>query len=322
MFSGCTSLTSAPELPATTLVIGCYEHMFSGCTSLTIAPELPATTLENFCYQSMFSGCTNLSYVKALFTTTPSSPYTQDWLRGVAETGTFVKSADATWDVVGSNGVPEGWVSGSEQVVEVPDDLVYAYRLDENTVHDAFGDRTAEFMIPAISPGELLIRDFDRFLMSYMHMDPGQELRFFALDEKRTVEGQDYRRALIESPVPYFFLCLLKKEGPDDYSVLEIIPFHGEDFDDSEKKAEVLLDENGHLMLHVSIIYSDDEFMVCPMTCTDMITRETLSDEKLEQCLDSLLIEEYQAGRITIKERFTTYYEVEEPELVFYSLYD
>ena len=61
MFSGCTSLTTAPELPSTTLADYCYQNMFSGCTSLTTAPELPATTLADYCYQNMFSGCTSLS---------------------------------------------------------------------------------------------------------------------------------------------------------------------------------------------------------------------------------------------------------------------
>ena len=45
LFSGCTSLTTAPSLPATTLSESCYQNMFNGCTSLTSAPELPATTL-------------------------------------------------------------------------------------------------------------------------------------------------------------------------------------------------------------------------------------------------------------------------------------
>ena len=35
--------------------------MFSGCTGLTAAPALPATTLANNCYYSMFSGCTGIS---------------------------------------------------------------------------------------------------------------------------------------------------------------------------------------------------------------------------------------------------------------------
>lgn len=61
MFYGCSSLTSAPELPAQTLARYCYFSMFQGCTSLSSAPALPATTLTSSCYSSMFEGCTSLS---------------------------------------------------------------------------------------------------------------------------------------------------------------------------------------------------------------------------------------------------------------------
>ena len=54
MFSGCTSLTQAPALPATTLAVGCYWGMFNRCTNLTQAPSLPATTLAPSCYRFMF----------------------------------------------------------------------------------------------------------------------------------------------------------------------------------------------------------------------------------------------------------------------------
>lgn len=83
--------------------------MFSGCTSLTIAPELPATSLASSCYYNMFNGCTKLNYVKAAFTTTPGEGYTDYWLNNVSETGTFVKSTAATWEVEGSSGIPTGW---------------------------------------------------------------------------------------------------------------------------------------------------------------------------------------------------------------------
>ena len=69
MFDGCTSLITAPELPATTLASSCYDSMFKNCSSLTTAPSLPARTLANSCYNSMFSGCTSL-------TTAPSLPAT------------------------------------------------------------------------------------------------------------------------------------------------------------------------------------------------------------------------------------------------------
>ena len=76
LFEGCTSLTQAPELPATTLADGCYNGMFWGCTSLTQAPELPAMTLpagsnfENGCYGGMFWGCTSLTQAPELPATT------------------------------------------------------------------------------------------------------------------------------------------------------------------------------------------------------------------------------------------------------------
>ena len=70
MFKGCTSLTKAPELPATTLVNYCYYYMFAGCTSLVQAPKLPATTLANNCYASMFAGCTSLVQAPELPATT------------------------------------------------------------------------------------------------------------------------------------------------------------------------------------------------------------------------------------------------------------
>ena len=70
MFYGCTSLTKAPALPATTLAIGCYFGMFQGCTALTQAPALPATTLDASCYTLMFSGCTALTQAPELPATT------------------------------------------------------------------------------------------------------------------------------------------------------------------------------------------------------------------------------------------------------------
>ena len=60
MFSGCTNLKSAPKLPAKALANQCYAYMFAGCKNLKTAPELPAKALAHQCYDSMFSGCTNL----------------------------------------------------------------------------------------------------------------------------------------------------------------------------------------------------------------------------------------------------------------------
>ena len=70
MFRSCTSLTAAPELPATTLTEYCYYMMFYNCTSLTVAPELPATTLADHCYENMFTQCTSLTVAPELPATT------------------------------------------------------------------------------------------------------------------------------------------------------------------------------------------------------------------------------------------------------------
>ena len=80
MFFNCTSLKSAPKLPATTLTEGCYAYMFAYCTSLTSAPVLPATTLAGNCYEGMFWGCTKLSTVTML---APSNQITS-WANCVA----------------------------------------------------------------------------------------------------------------------------------------------------------------------------------------------------------------------------------------------
>ena len=69
MFRDCTSLTKAPELPATTLAVSCYDSMFTRCTSLTKAPELPATTLADRCYSYMFSECASLTKAPKLSAT-------------------------------------------------------------------------------------------------------------------------------------------------------------------------------------------------------------------------------------------------------------
>lgn len=63
LFDGCTNLTDAPELPATTLADACYHVMFGGNYNLTAVPTLPATTLAPSCYMDMFAYCLKLKNV-------------------------------------------------------------------------------------------------------------------------------------------------------------------------------------------------------------------------------------------------------------------
>ena len=110
MFNGCTSLTTVPSvLPATKLADYCYYQMFYGCTSLTSAPVLPATTLASGCYYGMFLGCSSLSYIKCLATNISATNCTSNWVANVASTGTFIKAASMTSWTTGNNGIPTGW---------------------------------------------------------------------------------------------------------------------------------------------------------------------------------------------------------------------
>ena len=107
-FQGCTLLTTAPKLPATTLYDYSYYYMFYGCTSLTAAPELPATTLADGCYGSMFRNCTSLSYIKCLATDASGTSHFNYWCFSVPSGGTFEGYASAGW-TTGASGIPKGW---------------------------------------------------------------------------------------------------------------------------------------------------------------------------------------------------------------------
>ena len=110
MFDGCSNLTTAPSvLPATTLADRCYSSMFKSCKNLTTAPELPATTLTDYCYQYMFRACSKLNYVKCLATDISATNCTQDWLGYILISGTFVKNAATSDWSTGASGIPSNW---------------------------------------------------------------------------------------------------------------------------------------------------------------------------------------------------------------------
>ena len=109
MFYGCAALTTAPELPATTLAINCYDNMFYGCTSLTTAPDLPATTLVVNCYAYMFYRCTKVNSITCLATDISANSCVVNWVSGVASSGTFIKAKTMTSWKTGISGIPSGW---------------------------------------------------------------------------------------------------------------------------------------------------------------------------------------------------------------------
>ena len=83
--------------------------MFYGCTSLTTAPELPATTLVSYCYYYIFRDCSKLNKITMLATDISANNCLNNWVNGVSATGTFVKDANMTSLPTGTSGVPSGW---------------------------------------------------------------------------------------------------------------------------------------------------------------------------------------------------------------------
>lgn len=111
MFNGCENLTEAPAiLPAAELAKGCYTRMFHKCTSLETAPVLPAAVLEYECYQDMFKGCSSLTYIQMLATDISATDCLDEWVKNVADHGTFVKDGGMNDIPVNSvSGIPVGW---------------------------------------------------------------------------------------------------------------------------------------------------------------------------------------------------------------------
>ena len=108
LFIYCTSLTKAPELPATALSPNCYRRMFFGCDYLVKSPELPATTLADYCYYNMFYGCSKLNEVR-ISATTSAQDALNTWLANVSATGDFYCDPNATIFPTGVSGCPSGW---------------------------------------------------------------------------------------------------------------------------------------------------------------------------------------------------------------------
>ncbi len=114
MFKQCTGLTSAPVLPATTLASSCYAGMFYGCTSLQIAPTLPATTLVYSCYNNMFYNCSALNTVTIKATGDIPDLALNEWLKGVASSGTIHKKSALTLNTNNESGIPKGWTATND----------------------------------------------------------------------------------------------------------------------------------------------------------------------------------------------------------------
>ena len=140
MFRNCTSLTTVPDLPATTVASGCYWNMFRLCNGLTTAsgvlpaetlavdcyremfrqcanlksaPILPAPTLAERSYRQMFAGCTSLLSVTCLATNISAANCTYQWMSGAKNSNTcyFYKAS-----TIGVN-VSGGWTRGNDGIL-------------------------------------------------------------------------------------------------------------------------------------------------------------------------------------------------------------
>ena len=108
-----TDFATMTELPYASTFADLFKDNVGLCHAEGKDLVLPATELRKNCYYQMFSGCTSFNYVKCLATDFSASGCTNNWLRGTARKGTFVKASDAVWPE-GESGIPQGWTVKEE----------------------------------------------------------------------------------------------------------------------------------------------------------------------------------------------------------------
>ena len=85
-----------------------FVSLFKGCTSLTKAPALPATTLSDYCYYYLFDGCKSLKEVRISATKTATGALA-NWLGNACTTGDLYCDPNATIFPSGISGIPAKW---------------------------------------------------------------------------------------------------------------------------------------------------------------------------------------------------------------------
>ena len=109
MFRLCTGLTNASGvLPAETLAEDCYREMFRQCSNLKSAPILPAPTLAERSYRQMFAACTSLLSVTCLATDISAANCTYQWMSGAKNNSACIFYKASTMGV----SVSGGWTRG------------------------------------------------------------------------------------------------------------------------------------------------------------------------------------------------------------------
>lgn len=144
LFEGCTGITRAPELPATTLEYACYENMFKG-SGIIEAPELPATELTGSCYLGMFMDCKNLTKAPKLSAMEAASSCYNRMFQGCTNLTT---APDLPATTVNSSSYYYMF-SGCTSLIEVPSELP-ATTLAESSYLGMFEGCTSLKSAPAL----------------------------------------------------------------------------------------------------------------------------------------------------------------------------
>lgn len=110
LFYSNNKLNDAGELilPATTLTQTCYREMFIYCDSLVTGPKIMAKTLADGSCMAMFMSCSKLNDITIYADDISANSCLQEWVDGVAATGTFRKRTSTTYPT-GVSGIPTGW---------------------------------------------------------------------------------------------------------------------------------------------------------------------------------------------------------------------
>lgn len=128
MFNGCTTLETAPVLPALFIPSYAYYAMFRDCTSLTAAPELPATIVDSYAYTSMFNGCTTIESAPLL----PAKELSSHCYQYMFMNCTSLSSIDSgsSYGIVGAaENCCDAMFQGCTALTNVPTDLLPATRV-------------------------------------------------------------------------------------------------------------------------------------------------------------------------------------------------
>ena len=149
MFFNCSSLLTAPELPAENLSKSCYLYMFGKCSGLTSAPKLPATKMTESCYLAMFDECTGLEKAPDL----PSEDLEANCYAVMFNNCTSLKVAPELPAMIMKKGCYEGMFQGCSSLQKAPE--LPAMKLAEACYGSMFSDCTAIKEAPELPATEL-----------------------------------------------------------------------------------------------------------------------------------------------------------------------